>query len=118
AYSGDGPYEQLRDAQDEFGQWDDRMEFFPYWNNADYVTVTPRNENLVCSVFRGPSKAMLVVFNNTDQDIPTQITVNLPRLGVSGTTLRDLVSRERFPLARGAADVPVPDRDYRMLVVE
>jgi len=119
AYSTEVPYNQIRAAQDQFG-WDDSLEFLPYWDNASYVTITPANENLVVSVFRDPArtKAMLVVFNNTDSNIDSTISLNFSNLGVSGTTLRDPINGETFPIANSQASVFMPYRDFRILFLE
>ena len=119
AYSTEVPYIQIRQAQDEFG-WDDSLEFLPYWNNDLYVTISAANENLVVSIFRDPAqtKAMLVVFNNTDGDISSTITLNFTNLGVSGTQLRDPINSETFPISASQASVYMPYRDYRILFLE
>jgi len=119
AYSSEVPYIQIREAQNEFG-WDDSLEFLPYWDNAEYVTISPTNENLVVSVFRDPAqtKAMLVVFNDTDSNISSTITLNFANLGVSGTVLRDPINSESFPISGGQASVLMPYRDFRILFIE
>ena len=119
------PYERMRAAQDEFGQWDDAMEFLPYWNNSEYVKINPENKNLVCSVFRGKpedpavkSKVMLVIFNNTDKDTDTKVGLNFKNLKVSGTQLRDLRTGEIFKIAGNISTISMPYRDFRMLLLE
>jgi len=125
AFSTFEPYDQIRDAQDEFGQWDDAMEFLPYWHNSQYLLLEPEDENLVCSVFRGKPqgadvqpRAMFVMFNNTDQDMDAAMHLNFKNLGISGTQLRDLQTAEMFPIRDGSARVNMPCRDYRMLLLE
>ena len=125
AYSTLEPYNELRAAQDEFGQWDDAMEFLPYWNNSRSVEIRPSQENLVCSIFRGspadkrtPRRIMLVVFNNTDQDIETKLTLKLDALGIRGRRLRDPIRQEVFEIRGSVVSCPMPRRDYRLLLVE
>jgi hypothetical protein len=125
AYSAHEPYEQLRRAQDEFGQWDDAMEFRPYWKSSALVQLAPSTGDLVCSVFRGrprlagaPSRVMLVVLNNGDADRHATLTVDARALGAA-RLLRDLVRSQVFPLAQnGAARVFLPKRDFRILLLE
>jgi len=112
------PFDDIRSAQDEFGEWDDDMDFLPYWDNSQYVTVSPSNDNLVCTVFRGSSKVMLVVFNNTDSNISTTVTLNFGNLGISGTQLRDLQSSEVFVISGNSATFTMAYRDYRMFLLE
>lgn len=125
AYSTTRPYDQIRAAQDEFGQWDDAMDFLPYWDIAAYATLTPANPNLVCSIFRGQpqgrghgSRAMLVLFNNTDDAITTEVRLNVDNIGVSGTRFRDPMRHETFTLTDTAATLLMPKRDFRILLLE
>jgi len=119
------PYDEVRAAQNEFGQWDDAMEFLPYWNNSNYVLINPKDKNLVCSVFRGKpknpdakSRVMLVVFNNTDKDVQTKVGLSFKNLKVSGTQLRDLRTGEVFKIQGNVSSVNMPYRDFRMLLLE
>jgi len=119
------PYNRLRKAQDRFGQWDDDMQFLPYWNNAEYVRVRPVDENLVCSVFRGKPKnakqkprVMLVLFNNTDKDVTATLKLNFDKLAVTGRELLDLRTDEKFAVKTGVAVVDMPYRDFRMLLIK
>ena len=125
AYSTTVPYDQIRAVQDEFGQWDDAMEFLPYWDIGDYATLTPVSERLVCSIFRGlpktpgiEAKAMLVIFNDTNHTVPTSIELDLKKIGVTGTRLRDPMRRETFTLTAAAASFDMPRRDFRILLLE
>ena len=125
AYSTTKPYSEIRAAQEAFGQWDDAMAFRPYWDIADYATITPAHPNLVCSIFQGTptirgiaSKTMLVVFNNTDNAIETTIKLNTDRIDVHDDQLHDPIRNETIAVANATATFSMPKRDFRMLIIE
>ena len=80
--------------QKEFG-WDEKTEFLPYWNNAEYVHIDSGDvEPVVCSVFRREGKLMLILFNDSDQDAQVDVTLDFESLDVKRTPaniLRDPV---------------------------
>ncbi len=117
AFSGMQAYNEMNAALDEFGHWNDGLEFLPYWNNQALVGVTPTNDNLVASMFRNGQHAMLVLFNNTDNDIETQVRIDCDALGITGDTLYDPTAKASFAIDEDTAAVAMPYRDYRVLIL-
>ncbi|MCD6362020.1 MAG: hypothetical protein J7M38_14275, partial [Armatimonadetes bacterium] len=114
-YSDLSPYFAIWDAQDELG-WGDDVEFLPYWDNAQYLK--PMGEQLVASIFRRGGRALVVLFNNTDDEQQARMEFNLEKLGVQGNRLRDFETGEEFALRDGAATVPITKRNFRLLFIE
>ena len=112
--------DKLWQAQDQFG-WDDELEFLPYWDNADYVRVVkPGSGDVIVSVFKRPGKIMLVPLNVSDSDSVVKVRVTMARLGLPESPsmrLRDAYHGGEFAMRRGAAEIPMPARGFRMLVV-
>ena len=115
AFSDLTPYGTIWAAQDELG-WGDEVEFLPYWNNADVLA--PMGEELVASIFRNNGRLLIVLFNNTDEAQQAPIKLDLAKLGVQASTLRDFETREAFTLADGATEVPIVKRNFRLLLSE
>ena len=88
AYSNPSPYYHLWAVQDAFG-WGDEVEFLPYWKNEHLISLTPKDPNIVCTIYRRPGKAMLVIMNNTDEDREIIARLNLDKLGVRATSALD-----------------------------
>ena len=118
AFSGMQAWNEMFSALDEFGHMNDGLEFLPYWSNPAQVDVSPKTENLVASLFRNGKHGMLVVFNNTDDDITTTIRIDRAGLGIQGDTLYDPTAKESFPAPRDVATVAMPFRDYRILILK
>ena len=145
AYSNETPYLHWWAVQDAFG-WGDTVEFLPYWNNGDTVTVSPADPNLVCTLYRRPGKLLLVVMNNTDTDHEATLALNPAKLGVTASSALDAWkavsfqgvshqpdparpnswpatpveikgSEERLPLANNAVALPVGKRSFRLLAL-
>jgi hypothetical protein len=80
AYSNPAPYFHLWAVQDAFG-WGDEVEFLPYWKNREFVTLSPADPNVVCTLYRRPGRVMMVVMNNTDEDRDVTLQLNAAKLG-------------------------------------
>ncbi len=115
AYSDPQPYVTIWAAQDELG-WGDDVDFLPYWDNADYLA--PMTDALVASIFRNGDRALVVLFNNTDESQDASLALDLAKLGVPATQLRDFETGEQFTLTGGAATVPITARNFRLLFME
>lgn len=135
-------------VQDAFG-WDDpKLEFLPYWKNAGLLKLAPQDPNVVCSMYRLPGKAMLIVMNNTDDDKQVTLTLDAAKLGVPAqSNLLDAWAAASFqttdwavddkgtvtrkdqplkvegrqvlvPVADGQVKIDVPKRSFRVLVTQ
>ncbi|MEA3403136.1 MAG: DUF6067 family protein [Armatimonadota bacterium] len=113
SYSDLTPYHTIWAAQDELG-WGDEVQFLPYWDNAQYLE--PMGERLVASIFRKDGRALVVLFNNTDEPREARLRFDLQALGVEAPALRDFETGERFELQEGATTVPIGPRDFRLLM--
>jgi len=144
AYSNPSPYYHLWAVQDAFG-WGDDVEFLPYWKNQELVTLLPNNPDVVCTIYRRPGKAMLVLMNNTDEDREISAQINLEKLGVKatsaldawkGTSYRGMTWKkndkgdwvrgdpfdyqgveERLPINSGMLKIHATKRSYRILTI-
>lgn len=70
------------DAQQEAGVRD--MEFLPYWSNSDVVTLAPEKPNLVCSLWAGDGRVIVIIANLTREPVDTRVTLDLQKLGLTG----------------------------------
>ncbi len=116
------------------------MQFIPYWKNRGWVTLTPSDPNLVCSIYRRPGKAMFVIMNNTDADVQVVLQINEKQLGIRSEKAIDAwkavhftgvkyqgYSRipyehrgvtEHIPVSAGGLQVDVPRRNFRIITME
>ncbi|MGD9494879.1 MAG: glycoside hydrolase domain-containing protein [Armatimonadota bacterium] len=115
AYSDLTPYQTIWAAQDALG-WGDQVEFLPYWDNAQYLQ--PMGAELVASIFRNGNRALVVLFNNTDDRQDARLQFDLQALGVDATSLTDFETNERFALEGGTATVPILQRNFRLLMMQ
>ncbi len=115
AYSDLTPYQTIWAAQDALG-WGDEVDFLPYWDNAGHLQ--PMGEELGASIFRNGGRALIVLFNNTDEDRQAQMRFDLAALGVQASALVDFETGERFELTDGATTVPIVMRNFRLLMME
>lgn len=116
---GGEPWLSVWEAGDDFGLWDDKIEFFGYWNNSQYVRVmSPQSKNRVVSIYRrtDSGRVMLVLFNDTDEDVKLDIWID--RKGLLGNNVdsfTDAITKEQFHLSSDRLLVPVSARDVRFL---
>jgi hypothetical protein len=116
---GGEPWLSVWEAGDDFGLWDDKIEFFGYWNNSQYVRVmSPQSKNRVVSIYRrtDSGRVMLVLFNDTDEDVKLDIWID--RKGLLGNNVdsfTDAIMKEQFHLSSDRLLVPVSARDVRFL---
>jgi len=85
ASNSGGHWNYMRDvleARDAFGIQE--AEFLPYWNNSDLVKVKPENDKIVCSLWKRPGKALVVLGNFTQKDVSVSVTLDPEKLGLSG----------------------------------
>lgn len=115
AYSDLTPYQTIWAAQDALG-WGDEVDFLPYWDNARYLQ--PMSDELVASIFRNGDRALVVLFNNTDEPQQAALRFDLAALGVPASALVDFETGDRFALTDGAATVPIVQRNFRLLMME
>lgn len=111
--------DQLWKVEDLFG-WDDKVEFFPYWDNAQYITISsPANPDVVVSIFRRGDKLMIVPFNNTDEAVTLNATVNLQALGFANASasMKDEYFDRSFTQQDGRMEIPVDARSFRMIIL-
>ncbi len=114
SYSDLTPYQTIWAAQDALG-WGDEVEFLPYWDNAHYLQ--PMGDDLVASIFRNGDRALVVLFNNTDEPQQAPMQFDLGALGVDAEALTDFETGESFALEDGAATVPIVQRNFRLLMM-
>lgn len=82
AYAHPGPVHHWWAVQDAFGFEDEKLEFLPYWKNADLVKLSPSDANVVCSMYRKPGKLLLIVMNNTDAEREVTLKLDAAKLGL------------------------------------
>ena len=101
--------------------WDDEIVFHPYWRNQALIQPVPYDENrLVASLFTRRGRAFLFPFNNTDEAVEMAFDLRLEAVGVGGYAggfLWDPLGGQRFPLTGTRVTVPVPPRDFRLLLL-
>ena len=112
----------LRDvwyAQSRFG-WDEKVEFVPYWQSADVLSLDPGKPGVVASVLKRPGSMMIVAMNNTDEDTDVQLSWDAPKLGVEGipfARIEDFLTGGWWRIKDGVVPpIPLPARGFRMLV--
>jgi hypothetical protein len=111
--------DRLWKVEDLFG-WDEKVEFFPYWDNAQYITINgPANPNVVVSIFRRGDKLMIVPFNNTDEAVTVKAAVNLQALGFANANagMKDEYFDRDFTQQDGRMEIPVDARSFRMIIL-
>jgi len=120
ANSNVAPYRRIWMALDRFG-WNEKLQFLPYWDNAQYVRVSAAGlKNVVASLYRQPGprpKVLVVLFNNDDVPARATLTFDLKalRLPERGLIVWDCHRGGVFPIQGGRTEVPVAKRSFRLL---
>ena len=102
-------------VQDKFG-WDDKVQFFPYWEpNPAIALVSPLDpKTCVVSAYRRKEAWLLVLFNNRDQ--AENFTLRLGADPSAGNIVSDALHGQIFSIsAAREVVIPVPAREYRLL---
>jgi hypothetical protein len=116
---------KVLDAQDAFGVREADAQFLPYWRNADVVTLEPRDDNLACSIWSRPGRALVIIariaaIRHATSEV-RQVTAHLDlgKLGLRGaTTAHDLIGDGQHQLAEGALHLDLPPSTWRAVVVD
>ncbi|MDD5698689.1 MAG: DUF6067 family protein [Victivallaceae bacterium] len=111
-------YAQLWKIQDEFG-WDDTVEFFPYWNNRQYIEIkSPKSNNIVASIFKKNDNFIIIPFNNTDKKVVVAMRIDLKKLGFPPNKtleLKNKLTQEHFTVINGNVAIPMNERSFKLL---
>lgn len=103
---------KLWKVRDQFGAKDAKRLF--YWNNQDYVTVTP--EKCYTTLFKHPSSGVLAFISNLRRDAETlTIRFNLEKLGLREKSLDAFNALTDEPVemtADGTISVPLGSEDW------
>jgi len=140
------PFDRVAAVKKKFG-WDRQVEFLPYWNNDEYVTLATSAEPVKCSLFKRPGKVLAVIVNNSSADAEVTLKLNLAALGIiepaealdayQAVTVQSMVwdvakLRERqeisgkkkfpgkivkLPVKKGVIEVEVKARNFRTLEI-
>ena len=94
----------------------------PYWRSAALVKLdTAPAKPIVATVFLRPGKALVLVFNDTDEAVKVTLTMDPAALGLGGglaEEVADLMRNEVFQLTDAThLAVTVPARNARYLAV-
>ena len=113
---------ELWKAFDRF-DLDDGDRFLPYWETDTSITLTPCNDEIVASAYVKPTRALVVVFNNTsaDQDVTLRMDAKSVFGAANGKSLlfRDSEVENSRALARGGAvKLSIGCRDFRLVRVD
>jgi len=99
---------KLRDA---FGMNDAKTLF--YWDNQDYVTVTP--EKCYATLFTHPKHGVLAIVSNLSRDRQeVKVQLHLEKLGLAGQELEaeDPLNDKILDLENGAVTIPLQSEDW------
>jgi len=80
AYMNPLPFDRVAAVKKRFG-WDREVQFLPYWNNSEYVTLESSAAPVKCSLFKRPGKVLAVVVNNSNAEAEVTVKLNLEALG-------------------------------------
>jgi len=128
----------IREIQN-FTGWDEALEFYPYWGSEKVVSMdAEKPDRVVSSLYKKENSVLLVLFNDTDEDVLTTVKVDFKKLGLEelsngrGIDVVELVRRKRRLGARwsrigkkeieklavdfedGAVKVSLPKREARV----
>jgi len=119
--AGQGNAEHLLcvlDAQDAFGVREPDARFLPYWSNGDCVQLDPRVDNLVCSIWSRPGKALLLLASATLEDQRVTARLNPDTLNLPGPLqATDLLGEGHHDLAGGLLTLDLPASQWRAIVL-
>lgn len=102
---------------DSFGVREKDCKFLPYWNNSQFVTIEPSDENLVCSLWQRPGKVLLILANATQTD--QYVTVRLNALGLRGNlTAKDMRTDKPVAVEAGVIRTSVAKSNWGIVQVE
>lgn len=110
---------EVLDAQDAFGIREPDAEFIPYWQSSGAVTLSPRDDNLACSIWKRPGKALLILANATPDTQEVTARLDLARLDLAGAAQgTDLVGKGKHTLANGELRLTMLPSTWRAICVE
>jgi hypothetical protein len=105
--------------QDAFGVREKDCKFLPYWNNANYVSIEPASETLVCSAWQRPGKVLLILANATPAEQSVKVRLKLAALGLEGNlAARDLRGKRQVVMQSGLVETGVGPSSWEMILVE
>jgi len=104
-------------ALDRFGL-DDTDQFLPYWQQNTGIELEPKSNNLVATAYVKPNRALVVLFNNTDNDLNVSVKISSQKLfgKVSKLQINDAETNEKLA-AGGMFNLLVGKRNFRLLIV-
>jgi hypothetical protein len=106
------------EAQDAFGVRAPDARFLPYWSNGNVISLGPRDDNLVCSVWSRPGRALLLFANATGAGAQVTARADVTALGLAGATrAADLMSGEPVPVSDGVLAFELPASRWRGVVL-
>jgi len=93
-------------------------EYLPWWNNANYITTEPNDEQIIHAIWlHKGEKALLCVSNLKKEPRDIVVTLNLKSLGFSHLDIEDAITKEKVPADGGKFSVKVDFERYRLLKV-
>ncbi|NOZ73805.1 MAG: hypothetical protein GXO90_00260, partial [FCB group bacterium] len=103
-------------ALSKYFPWDDDVVFHPYWNNQSLISMEKFNKDkIVASLFTNHKNnkysLMVFAFNDTDEEVSTDIELNLAKLHMpehKNGILRDPISEKKFNLSDGKGNITIP----------
>ncbi len=84
-----------------FGVREPDCEFLPYWTNKDYLSISPVNDRIVCSLYKRLGKVFLVVGNTTPERQQVTIVMNKAKMGLPDKLKIAVVNQEKISEQNG-----------------
>jgi len=116
------PMRGIWKIQDDFG-WGDELTFYPYWDNSKIIVFggsVPKE--MVLSFYRknNGNKLLLIPFNNSDNDVSTDVKINFDKLGVKPPAKISAVDKNDnspVPSTDNSLRLNVKARDFKLISI-
>ncbi|MCD6360007.1 MAG: hypothetical protein J7M38_04020, partial [Armatimonadetes bacterium] len=107
---------QVRDALTDFGIGEKDAGFAGYWENDSGIECP--DERVLVSAYTRPGRVLLCVTNRSDEEIASvPVTVDVTKLGLTGTSAIDAVTGEALAIDGRTVLVPMPAGHLRLIRV-
>ena len=84
------------------------------------VVSSPKSERIMASTYTRPGKAMIIVLNDTDNDEVIELNIDMAKTvpGKARITAKDGYSNENITIANNVIKISVPNREFRIIILE
>lgn len=93
-------------------------DFHGYWENSDWLTVSPQDPKIICSHYARDGRYLLVLANLSKQARQCVLKLNASRLPLKGKSARDAISGRNLAIRGPTLTKSLGPEDFCLIVIE